>query len=60
MPEAIRHTLKGDKLQIFGIFTDRPLTVRQVEDIVRQKGELSGLLATGDAVQVVQDLKVRH
>jgi len=60
LPEAIRHTLKGDKLQIFGIFTDRPLTVRQVEDVVRQKGELSGSLATGGAVQVVQDLKVRH
>ena len=60
LTEAIRHTLKGDKLQIFGIFTDRPLTVRQVEDVVRQQGELSGSLPVGEAVQVVQDLKVRH
>ena len=60
LPEAIRHTLKGDKLQIFGVFTDRPLTVKQIEEVVRQKGELGGSLTVKDAVQVVQELKVRH
>jgi hypothetical protein len=60
LPEAIRHTLKGDKLKIFGIFTDRPLTVRQVEDVVREAGGLLGASVIKDAVQVVQELKVRH
>jgi hypothetical protein len=47
-------------LKIFGIFTDRPLTVRQVEDVVREAGGLLGASVIKDAVQVVQELKVRH
>lgn len=56
LPEAVRHTIKGDRLQIFGIFTDRPLTVKQVEVAVRE----SGGMIIGDTVRFVRTFRVRH
>ena len=56
LPEAVRHPIEGDRLRIFGIFTDRPLTVKQVEVAVRENGGVD----VGDVVRFVHTLRVRH
>ena len=60
LQEAIRHPLKGDTLRVFGVFTDQLLTVKQVEDVIRESGGLREALPLKDAIQVIHELKVRH
>jgi len=36
LPEAISHPLKGKSLTVFGVFVDRPLSVRDVEQSIQK------------------------
>lgn len=36
--EAIRHGLEGQRLEIHGVFVDRPITVQEAETAARQRG----------------------
>jgi hypothetical protein len=59
LAEAISHDLKGGKMLIYGVFSDRPITVRQIESLVGSRdGE--GWLPIKDAVQVKKQVRVRR
>jgi len=55
LPEAITHRLSGSRLTIHGVFTDRALTVRQVEAALR-----SGRLVVEGAIRRAVTLNVRR
>jgi hypothetical protein len=59
LPEAVKHEIRGSRLTIHGIFLDRPLTVRQVEQMIPgiRPGEPLGL---EDAEERRVKLLVRH
>lgn len=57
LPLAIRHPLDGRELTIYAVFTDAPLTVRQMEALV--SGTPSGALPV-DGVQITRRLRIDH
>jgi len=60
LPEAVSHRLNGKNLLIHGIFTDEPLSVRDMETLVHgQVGQTDPLPVPG-AFQVLLPLRVRH
>jgi hypothetical protein len=60
LPTAVRHQLKGDTLRIVGVFTDQPITVKQVEALIRESEGLQIEIPLKGAIQVIRELKVRH
>jgi hypothetical protein len=54
LPEAIRHELAGHALTVYGVFTDRPVGVKEVERIVRDGGDLRLLGAVHVTTLVVE------
>jgi hypothetical protein len=57
LPEAISHRFQGAALTIWGVFTDQPLTVREVEAaVLRHPAEATGLPL--DGYQTVRRLRI--
>jgi len=52
--EAIRHPFEGHRLTIHGLFVDRPITVREVETLVRtsESGEIMVTGANDDVIML--------
>lgn len=59
LPEAVTHQIRGSSLRIYAIFTDEPLSVRQVEAMLRSR-EISEGKPVKDAFQTSIFLKVRQ
>lgn len=51
LPEAVAHHLEGRNLQLYGVFTDQPLTVQEVERMIRARERATDPLPIRDAVQ---------
>jgi hypothetical protein len=59
LPDAVRHQLAGKHLRLLAIFTNEPLTVRQVEERISSQGAShEGLLFPGTLEQALS-LEVR-
>jgi hypothetical protein len=59
LPEAVTHPIKGKSLRIYAVFTDEPLSVREVEKRVRNRDLEMGTLVE-DSFQTSITLKVRR
>jgi len=59
LPDAVAHRYKGSTLTIHGVFTDRDLSVRDVEQIVRRHRGAAPLRITADAVQVTHAVRIK-
>ncbi len=57
LPEAIRHTFDGTRLEIRSVFVDDALSVRQIEGLLERGG--SGPLAIPGAVETSMSLAVK-
>ena len=51
LPEAVAHRLEGRSLQLYGIFTDQPLGVQDVERMFRARERATDPLPIRDAIQ---------
>jgi hypothetical protein len=60
LPEAVSHVLKGKTLRIYGVFSNRPWSVREVEALVRKHPGSPEALPITDAKQESVLLKVSH
>jgi hypothetical protein len=58
LPDAVRHSLAGNKLELLAIFSDTALSVREVEDRIGSPGARVGPLFTGTLEQTLP-LEVR-
>jgi hypothetical protein len=59
LPEAVTHQIQGRSLRIYAIFTDEPISVRQMEEMLRNR-ELSEGKLVKNAFQTSIFLKVRR
>jgi hypothetical protein len=59
LPEAVTHQIQGSSLRIYAIFTNELISVRQVEEMLRDR-EFSEGKAVKDAFQTSILLKVRQ
>lgn len=53
LPEAVRHSFSGKKLVVWGVFTDEPLSVRQVETRLQKGAAFSDALVVKLPLEVV-------
>lgn len=60
LPEAVSHALDGAELRLFGVFTDRPVGVREVEEHVRRAGPRAAALGLPGAVEATRLLQVKR
>lgn len=60
LPEAIGHSIRGETLRIYGIFTDDPLPVGSIEALIRKTGKPVKKLPLEDVIQESILVKVRH
>lgn len=51
LPDAVRHSLGGSRLRLMAVFTDVPLSVREVEDRLRSSPHADGELIPGSFSQ---------
>jgi len=58
LPEAVSHRLEGQTLRLFGVFTDEPLTVRDVERMLKERERKTDPLPIRNAVQHSQLLRI--
>ena len=59
LPEAVSHELRGDTLRVYGVFTEHPMTVRQVESLLGEVRGQPAQLPFPDAEQASLFLRVR-
>jgi hypothetical protein len=59
LPAAVAHQIQGSSLRIYAIFTDEPISVRQAEEMIRNR-ELSEGALVKNALQTSILLKVRR
>ena len=57
LPEAVAHDIRGIRLTLFGVFLDQPLTVHQVEALIRAQQKV-GPLPLQNAQQQLIPLQV--
>lgn len=60
LPEAIRHHYQGNHLTLFGIFTNQPLTVRQIEELVKKQSNNEENLPISHSDQRIVNLAIQH
>ena len=60
LPEAISHDIRGKALQIYGLFSDREMTVREIEELIKNNADSIHKLKLPSSIQTVLTLTVRH
>jgi hypothetical protein len=60
LPEAIGHSIRGESLRIYAVFTDDPLPVESIEALIRGVKERVKVLPLENVIQESILVKVRH
>lgn len=60
LPEAITHSIRGESLRIYAIFTDDPLPVESIEALIEKAGKPVETLPLENVIQESLLVKVRH
>jgi hypothetical protein len=60
LPEAIGHSIRGETLRIYGVFTDEPLPVERIEALVQKIGKAMEKLPIENVIQESILVRVRH
>jgi hypothetical protein len=60
LPEAIAHSIRGESLRIYAVFTDEPLPVDSIETLIKKAGKPVEILPLVNVIQESVLVKVRH
>jgi hypothetical protein len=60
LPEAIGHSIRGETLRIYAVFTDEPLPVESIEALIKRAKQPVEILPIENVIQESILVKVRH